>query len=146
MPINGTINDALAALSLDTEKPKRMPLLHFQTRLPLRDPDGNEGWIDVYSSDSEIARRHQREIQRRRFNLTRGRGNITPEEVEAEGTDLLVALTADWHLLGKNGEPLGIPFSPQNARTIYDKVTWVREQVDQFAADRGNFTPDSPSR
>jgi hypothetical protein len=73
----------------------------------------------------------------------RGRGRLTPEELEAEATDLLVALTHGWFLLAPDGSPIDLPFTAENARRIYDKVWWVREQVDEFAADRGNFTPPS---
>jgi hypothetical protein len=138
------IDAALSALSLDVEKPQRMPLLHYQTRQPLRGPNGEEAYVDLYSSDSDIARRHNRETQRRRLNM-RGRGKLTPEELEAEATDLLVALTAGWSLVALDGSMLGLPFSAQNARVVYDKVTWIREQVDEFAADRGNFTRASSS-
>lgn len=142
MPEN--IDTALSLLSLNVEKPQRMPLLHYQTRQPLRGPNDEEAYVDMYSSDSDIARRHNREMQRRRLNM-RGRGKLTPEELEAEATDLLVALTADWLLVSLDGNVLDLPFSAQNARTVYDKVAWIREQVDEFAADRGNFTPSSSS-
>jgi hypothetical protein len=146
---NGTANGIDAALStleasLVIDKPRRMPLLNFQTQQPIRDAEGNEGWVDVYSGDSQIRRRHEREVTRRRYNM-RGRGKLTPEETEAEATDLLVALTADWYLLTPNGVPLDLPFTPENARRLYDApvARWIREQVDEFSADRGNFMPGS---
>jgi hypothetical protein len=138
------IDTALSSLSLDVDKSQRMPLLHYQTRQPLRGPDGEEAYIEMHSSDSEIARRHNRETQRRRLNM-RGRGKLTPEELEAEATDLLVALTSDWLLVSLDGTILDLPFTAENARKVYDKVIWIREQVDEFAADRGNFTPSSSS-
>jgi hypothetical protein len=138
------VDSALARLSLEVEKPARMPLLHYQTLQPLRDATGKEAWIDLYSSDSEIKRRHDRETQRRRLNTNRvGRIRVTPEELEAEGTDLLVSLTAGWFLLDLDGFPIELPFTPENARRIYDGIVWIREQVDQFCADRANFTPAS---
>lgn len=136
------VDSALARLSLAVDKPARMPLLHYQTLQPLRDGTGKEAWIDLYSADSEIKRRHDRETQRRRLN-TRNRVRITPEELEAEGTDLLVALTANWFLLDLDGFPIELPFTPENARRIYDQVRWIRDQVDEFCVDRGNFTPAS---
>jgi hypothetical protein len=139
-----SIEEALGALSLAVDKPQRMILLHYQTRQPLRDPAGNEGWVDVYSGDSQIARRHDREVLRRIYKM-RGRATITPEETEANETDLLVSLTADWKLLSLDGTPLEVPFSPENARRIYGApaARWIRDQVFEFQADRGNFTPVS---
>ena len=65
---------------------------------------------------------------------------ITPEELEAESTELLAALTAGWHLVTLDGHPLDVPFSIENARELYaaPALAWLREQVDEFAADRGN--------
>jgi len=133
-----------AGLELAVDKPQRLIVLHPQNRQPIRDRDGNEAFIELHSADSPIARRHQREIQRRRLNM-RGRGKITPEELEAEATDLLVALTVSWRLIAPDGSPIDLPFSPENARKLYEapSVAWLREQVDEFAADRGNFMPPS---
>lgn len=133
-----------AGLELDVEKPQRMPLLHPTTRAPLRDKDGKDAWIDVYSNDSSIARRHNFNTARRRMNAT-GRNQrirFSPEELEAEGIDLLAALTTDWHLVTLDGEPMGVKYTLDEARDLY-KTTWVREQVDDFVTDRANFPPPS---
>jgi len=133
-----------AGLELEVEKPQRLILLHPTTRQPIRDKTGVEAWIELYSSDSGIARRHNFNVARRRINAT-GRNQrirFTPEELEAEGIDLLVALTSAWHLVGFDGEPLNVSFNADEARDLY-KNTWVREQVDDFVVDRANFTPPS---
>lgn len=138
------IDAAMSALSLEVDKPQRMTLVHFNTRQPLRDDEGREAWIDVYSNDSQIARRHDREVLRRVYKM-RGRGTLTPEETEANGTDLLVSLTAGWFLLAPSGAPIDLPFTPENARRLYTApaTKWIRDQVDEFSADRGNFTRHS---
>lgn len=134
------MNGKFDGLGLDVEQPRRMILVHPVTRLPLRGADGAEGWIDLHSSDSAVARRHNREVQKRRLNM-RGRGSISPEELEAEAVDLLAALTAGWGLVTLAGEPLDVPFTPENARELYaaPALAWVREQADEFAANRANF-------
>lgn len=136
-----------AGLELAVDQPQRLILLHPNTRQPLRDKKGGEAWIDLYSADSEVARKHNRAIQRRLLNVSaRGqRIKRTPEELEAEALDLLVALTTGWHLVAMNGDPLDVPFSQENARELYGapSMAWVREQVDEFAADRGNFSAPS---
>lgn len=133
-----------AGLEIETEKPQRMVLLHPTSRQPLRDRDGKEAFIDLFSADSEQARRHNRAVQRRRLAM-RNRVKITPEELEGEAIDLLSSLTTDWHLVTLAGEHIDIPFSLENARELYSepKLAWIREQVDEFAADRGNFTQSS---
>lgn len=133
-----------AGLEIEVDKPQRMTLVHPNTRQPLRDEEGNEAYVDLYSSDSEAARRHTRSIQRRRLNM-RGRGTIAPEQLEAEAIELLAVLTTGWHLVSLAGKALDVPFSAENARELYasPSLAWVREQVDEFAADRANFTPSS---
>lgn len=136
-----------AGLEIAVDKPQRMTLHHPVTRQPLRDAKGAEAWIDLHSSDSKVARDHNREVQRRRLNM-RGRGRISPEEIEAEAADLLAALTTGWRLLTLEGGTLDVPFSTENARELYASpaLAWIREQVDEFASDRANFPqPSSPS-
>ncbi len=134
-----------AGLALEVEKPSRMIIVHPVTRQPLRDADGAEAYIDLFSGDSEQARRHQRAVQRRRL-AARGRGKITPEELEAEGVELLAAITAGWRLVALDGDTLDVEFSVTNARELYAEpaMQWLRDQVDEFASDRGNFSKASP--
>lgn len=134
-----------SGLELEIEKPYRLTLVHPVTRQPLRDEEGKEAYIDHYSSDSEIARKHQRAIARRRLAM-RGRAKITPEELEAEATDLFVALTAGWYLVDLRGKKIDVPFSQESARRLYSNsaVGWIREQVDESTADRANFSQGSP--
>lgn len=129
-----------AGLEIEVERPQRMVLVHPTTRQPLRDQDGQPAYIDVYSSDSSIARAHNRAVQQRRLN-TRGRGRLSTEQLEAEAIDLLAALTAGWRLVKLSGEPLDVPFTPENARELYaaPSLAWIREQVDEFAVERANF-------
>ena len=137
------IDAALNALSLEVDKPRRMPLIHFETGLPLRDAEGNPAWVDVYSNDSEIVRRHDREVLRRIFKAQRQRTvTMTPEENEANTVDVLVKLTAGWFLLTPNGGPIDFPFTPENARRLYmaPATNWIRQQVEEFSKERGNFT------
>lgn len=137
-----TNSNKFAALALEVEAPSRMTIVHPVTRQPLRVEDtGNEAWIDLYSDDSEVARKHQRAITRKRLAM-KGRGKLTPEELEAEQVELLVSLTAGWNLIGLDGQPIDIPFSPENARELYQSnaLAWIREQVDAHAGDRGNFS------
>lgn len=129
-----------AGLGLAVDEPKRMTLLHPVTRQPIRDGEG-VAYIDLHSSDSQIARKHNREIQQRRLNM-RGRGRLSTHEIEAEGIDLLAALTVSWRLLTLDGQPIDVPCNEDNARDLYSapELAWVKEQADEFAADRANFS------
>jgi hypothetical protein len=139
------MHSKFAGLELAVDQPQRLILLHPNTRQPLRNSEtGEEAYIDLYSSDSAIARKHNFNVARRRLN-TGARGQrikITPEELEAEGIDLLAVLTVDWSLVTFDGQPLPVPFNTENAREFYQSA-WVREQVDDFVTDRGNFPQPS---
>lgn len=132
-----------AGLEMEVEKPFRMTIVHPVTRRPLRGPDG-EAYIDIYSADSNIARRITRAAQRQRLNV-RGRTKLTPEELEGEAVELLAALCAGWRLLNFQGEPIDTPFSTDNAREMLASpaMSWLREQVEDFAYDRSNFSTAS---
>lgn len=139
------MNSKFASLGLEVDKPARMILVHPTNRQPLRDAKGKDAYIELYSSDSDIARRHQQAIQRRRL-AQRGRTiRITPEELEAEAVEFLASLTAAWHLVGLRGDHIDVPFSVENARELYAAapLAWLREQVDEYVADRGNFNAPS---
>jgi hypothetical protein len=135
-----------SGLELEVETPFRLLLVHPVTRQPMRDKEGNPAYIDHYSSDSEIARKHQRNIQRRRLAM-RGRMKITPEELEAEALDILAALTVGWHLVDLKGDVIDIEFKQEKARQLYASpaVSWLREQIDESTADRANFSQGSSS-
>lgn len=128
-------------LALEVDKPSRMTIQHPHTNLPLRDKEGNEAYIDLHSSDSGVARKAQRMITNGRLNM-RNRNKITAERLETEGTELLADLTVGWRLVGLDGELLDVPFSRQNAVELYENtaMAWLREQVDQFTADRASFS------
>lgn len=133
-----------SGLALAVEKPQRMPLLHPTTNEPLKDDKGREAYIDLYSSDSDVARKQERAISRRRLNV-RGRTKVSPEEIESASLDMLVAITAGWHLVDLAGKAIDVQFNASNARELYEEaeLSWVRDQVDQFAGDRANFLPAS---
>jgi hypothetical protein len=133
-----------SGLELEVEAPYRLTLLHPVTRQPMRNGDGKNAYIDHYSADSEIARKMQRTVQRRRLAM-RGRLKITPEELEAEAVDILAALTAGWYLVDLKGNVIDLEFSQDHARELYSDpaISWLREQLDESAADRGNFSKGS---
>lgn len=101
--------------------------------------------ITVLGADSDAYREKLRDFQRRRADrMNKGRRlSVTPEEIEAETLEMLVAVTTGWSGFTLDGAPL--PFSGDNARTVYRRFSWIREQVDQAVGDRANFLPTSAS-
>lgn len=131
--------DRVASLEVEVEKPSRMIVLGFD-RQPLRGDDGSTNYIDLFSADSQVARKHQRLVTNRRLAM-RGRGKLTAAELESEAVELLVALTAGWGTISKDGAVTADEFSPSDARDLYSnpKNSELRAQVDEFTAERGNF-------
>lgn len=136
-----------SGLALEVERPARMVIVHPTLNRPIVDGSGNEAWIDLNSSDSEAAHKYQRATARRRLDVAsrRGRAKVSPEQIEADAIDFLVAVTVGWSLVDLNGRVIDVECTPENARELYSDpgMNWLVEQVDQFVADRANFSPAS---
>lgn len=135
-------------LGVAVEKPQRMTILHPKTNLPLvNKATGEEAWIDLYSSDSEIARKYQRALTNERLSSKRLRNAmISAEEIEANGNGTLATLTHGWALCTLDGDPIDdFPCTFDNAKALYaaPEMAWLRAQVDEFAGDLGNFVEGS---
>ena len=57
------------------------------------------------------------------------------------GVEFLASLTLDWEGMQEDGKD--VPFNEENAIRMYKTHQWLREQVDAFAAKRGNFIKTS---
>jgi len=136
---------ALAELSpkAAAEAGVAVSIRHPKTNLPL------DITITVCGTDSETFKNIQRkQLNRRMERAQRSRNNkvnVTAEESEAEGLDLLVACTKAW-ATGERPEiefnaDEWLPCTPENVRRIYEELPWMKEQVDQEIGDRANFLP-----
>ena len=102
--------------------------------------------IHVLGRDSdkyqEVSRRQQK---RRTAKLSKGGfrpgnvgGSISPEELESGSIELLAECTTGWSSnMALDGEPLA--FTVENAKTVYKRFPWIREQVDEAIDNRANF-------
>jgi len=137
------------ALALAVDEPARMTIVHPGTgaSLCIQGDEKSVAYIDVYSADSDIAKTHHRRYGQKRLDaLQRKRKlNTKVEEYEEADIELLVALTSGWRLIGLDGAPLDVEFSADNARELYSTqaFAWLRDQVNEFSADRGNFSKAS---
>lgn len=133
--------ERLATIGVDVEKPQRMIVLGFDGQ-PLLGADGSRNYIDIFSSDSEIARQHQRAVTTQRLAMRRN-AKPTAVELEKSSLDLLAVLTAGWGTIGKDGVATpDADFSTEAARALYadPKNAELRSQVDEFAGQRANFS------
>jgi hypothetical protein len=138
--VAGNSGSKFSAFEIEVEAPARLRLLDKKQQ-PYRGENGREAWIELHSVDSDIGRKHQRMVTKKRLSMRRA-GRLTPEELEAEQTELLVALTTGWDLVVTDLE-----FSQANARELYSnpRTPHIREQIDDFVSDRANFSPASSS-
>lgn len=142
--------DKFGSMMLAVDKPARMFIKHPVTMKVIENSKGEKAYIDLYSADSEIAERHRLAWQQDRLERTiESRGKVKPDlaEEQKSETELLVALTADWHLIDPSGNDIELMFSPDAAREFYSArgVRYVREQAEAFIYERANFLPASPN-
>lgn len=133
--------NAFAALALDVDAPRRMPLLHPISRMPLVDTAGRPGWIEIFSADSAVARAHGAAMADARMKAPAGRASAAA--LDGAQVQFLAALTASWHLVTPDGAALDVPCDAARAAMLYAEpgCTWIREQVDAFAGTRANYLP-----
>jgi hypothetical protein len=120
-----------------------MALKHPVTNAPLLQDDGETPiTIRLLGMDSKAFRKATRANQDRRLRGTRYRAP-TAEELDAEGLELLVKCTISWTGIVLDGSSLDC--TPVNVRTLFTRLPWVREQIDNYIGDRANFLAPSPT-
>jgi hypothetical protein len=122
----------------------KMVVLHPATGVALNADDGEEVFIVLAGEDSERCKAARRAISNKRLKAQSSglRVQVTREEIEADDLDVLVSCTMGWGGLALDGKDL--EFSPANARVLYTKLPWLREQANAFITDRANFLKPSP--
>lgn len=136
-----------AGLGASVETPQRMIIDHPKTKTPLINKQtGEPAYIDVYSSDSEIAQKHRRATGNKRLSRRNKNAPITMEELDDGGAALLAALTAGWSLATLDGDPIpDFACTPENAKALYaaPEMQWLTRQVDEHSGEVANFVKDS---
>lgn len=101
--------------------------------------------IRVLGKDSHAYQAKALELQRRRLDRARrSEGEIAdPAMIRADATELLACCTSGWEGIELDGE--AFPCNEGNATALYERFTWIREQVDEAIHDRANFLPGAAS-
>lgn len=111
----------------------------------LRGPDGAQLFNDdktamtigILGVDSDVAVRIKNQQSNRR--LQQGpRGKVTAEALEADGASLLAKMTTRWNVT-MGGQKPDCTYEAVLALYSNPKLAFIREQVDQAAAERANF-------
>lgn len=131
--VNGVAAFDAAALEPDVD----------QCEIEIFNPIGRKPtgiFITVLSKDSDTYRDLQKKQSNARFKQFGKRTtstSLTAEELEEESLQLLVACTRGWKNMMYKGNVLDC--TPENVRMVYEKVSAIREQVDDAVHDRSNF-------
>lgn len=107
----------------------------------LRDKDGKASFIEVYSVDSSIGRKFDKEQRAVQVRQARMLETDVPDPLESNIAKC-AALTKDWHLVDPQTlEPLNEPCTPQSALECYSDpgLNWLFVQPWLAANKTSNF-------
>jgi hypothetical protein len=115
-----------------------MQVVHPITRKPMFDEATKEPVeIVVLSADSSEAANARQKIADKALKARSQGRSPSAADVEEGGIEILAFCTKSWkHVVWEKAE---LPYSRENAKMIYRKLPWLRQQVDAFSADLNNF-------
>lgn len=96
--------------------------------------------ITLLGQDSKVYRKIQLAKQQAALNrISKGKRavDLDAEKLAEDGIDDLVQLTTGWTGFTLDGAALEC--TPENVRKVYGEWAWIKEQVQEFVADRSNF-------
>lgn len=117
--------------------------------VPIYNPGTNEDigfFITVLGKDSDEFQKVSRAQQKKRMDkMSKGgfrNANVPIESIEADGVQLLAAVTKSWRHGDKptftlDGQELAC--TKENAVIVFERFPWIKEQVDAAVGDRANF-------
>ena len=134
----------LSKLAISSESTSTMEVVHPGTLDPLVDDQGKPVTISVYSPESEQMKDFERSMFNKAVKKMRQRRNqnsMDYEQIQSTIVDRAVAATAGWENIAFDGKELAC--NPKNARMLYTKISWIKNQVIDFLNDEGNFMTGS---
>ena len=96
--------------------------------------------VTLLGQDSKIYRKLQLGKQQAALNrMAKGKKalDLDAEKLSEDSIDDLVKLTTAWSGFELDGSKLDC--TPENVRKVYADWTWIKEQVQEFVANRANF-------
>ena len=126
----------LFELSATSDEGELMQVCNPATGEPLFDDEKVAVGMSLVGRDSKEYRNAQRAVTNRRLSNKSGT-TLTAERLESEANEVLAKCVKSWSGIVFEGEAINCDY--QNAKMIFDRVPWIKEQVDEFVADRSNF-------
>ena len=94
--------------------------------------------ITVASPDSAKYRQISMKIQNEQLAYAmKNRGKSSAERLANNALEVLVGATVGWEGITEGGKDL--PCTPENVRKVYEEVSFIKDQVDEFLGDARNF-------
>lgn len=96
--------------------------------------------ITLLGQDSKVYRKIQLAKQQAALNrIAKGKKaiDLDAEKLAEDSIDDLVQLTTGWTGFTLDGDVLEC--TPDNVRKVYAEWAWIKEQVQEFVADRSHF-------
>ena len=117
-------------------------LKHPSTFETLKNDDDTDMTIEVYaphSKEYKAAVHQQTNIRLKQMQAKGNRNNsiITAEELDAAGVKMLSKTTKTWNITFGGEQP---EFTEDAAKNLYEKVFWVRDQIEEAVAESEVFT------
>lgn len=121
-----------------TSEGQTLELRHPLNGTLLKTDKGTPISITLVGADSVAFRRAQRAILDKRLNQ-KSKAKLSAAELEEEAVSTLVGCTVGWSGIVLDGKDL--PFNKDNIKALYGRsdLPWIKDQVDEFIADRSNF-------
>ena len=118
-----------------------MTITHPATGLPLETADGSPVRIRLVSLQSDACKRLTAQFHNQREKKRLGNRKYFPsaEEIQENSLEMLITATVEFEGVTFNERKLD--YSPENARTLYNQLPWLREQAERFLEDWANFLP-----
>ena len=113
-------------------------LKHPSTGEVLKNDDKSDMTITVYAPHSKEYKKVLHEMTNKRLKKMQGKGNkdITAEELEEVSLDSLAKTTKEWNITFNSEKP---KLSLVKAREIYEKVFWIKAQIEQASEEALGF-------
>jgi len=130
-------------MDLKDLKPKsdtvEVEIVHPNTLEPLKNEDDSTMTITMYAPHSKEYKAvvHEQTNKRLKQSQKNKRLELTAEDLERTGLELLAKATKTWNITFGGKQP---KFSVDAAIDIYDEVFWIRDQIEEAINDSLDFT------
>lgn len=115
-----------------------MPV-HGPDGQPVTQDDGAPVTMTLLGDDSDLLTKFDRITTNAHL---RGSQAITAELAETKQINRMARACVGWNGVILDGNPL--EFSEENARLLFKRFRWLRQQAAMFISDRANFLKASP--